>query len=206
MSNYIRIALKTVDPAKQLSKDIVKRALERNKVDLDENCRWQRPESWIKVSYDTLKHAVANGIVLDKDSHDESLEMAVAKTPAQKSVSRAKALLEQEGDDPDFKVPSLVPKPEPKPEDPEEENPEKPPSPLAPKPLPPPKPKIHEPPKPEEPKEKVPEIKPFKPTDPPKPTPKIIESEEGNEPVDPKDTEKIEELKATMEPEQKKEF
>ena len=31
--------------------------------------------------------------------------------------------------------------------------------------------------------------------------PKFVESEEGNEPVDPKDSEKIEELKATMEPE-----
>ena len=42
--------------------------------------------------------------------------------------------------------------------------------------------------------------------EPETPKPKIVEAEEGNEPVNPKDTEKVEELKATMEPEQKKEF
>ena len=121
----------TVDPKKQMCKDIVKRTLERNKVDLSPDVKWQRPTSIIKVSFDTLKYAVANGIILDKDSHDESLEMAVASLPAQKSVSRAKELLALKGEDPDQQPPPLVPKPEPV--DPEDDTPEKPLSPLAPK-------------------------------------------------------------------------
>ena len=122
-----------------MKKDIVERTLERNKVDLDSECRWQRPSSIIKVSFDTLKDAVKNGIILDKDSHDESLEMAVASLPSQKAIGRAKELLKLKGDDPDNEPPSLMPKP-PEPEAVEEEIevPEKPRSPLAPKIVPPP--------------------------------------------------------------------
>ena len=60
----------------------------RNDKDFDDNGKFVRDTGRIKISYDRLKEAVAKREILDKDDHDESATMAVARLPAAKAVTK----------------------------------------------------------------------------------------------------------------------